>query len=179
MPDISSTGNTANTDHTAETGSTANTAEALRAVLAENDAEMRVRLRTLAAGELEARLGNQEWSVREIVLHVIHAERWLHTQLLGLRRAVAPALPVPAIGGVTLPEPDSEPDINHLLWALTAVREDTLRLLDGLSPAHLREPATLEVDGEPVDSSFRTMLLTAADHQLFHVRQVERTLGRT
>ena len=173
MPDVSSAGNTAST------GNTANTAEALRAVLAENDAEMRARLRTLAAGDLEARLGDQEWSVREIVLHVVHAERWLHEQLLGLRRAVAAALPVPAIGGVTLPGPDSEADLNELLWALTVVREDTLRLLDGLGPAHLREPATLEVDCEPVDSSFRTMLLTAADHQLFHVRQVERTLGRT
>ena len=172
MADISNTGNTAST------ANTANSAEALRAVLAENGAEMRALLRALAAGDLDARLGAHEWSVREIVLHVVHAERWLHEQLLGLRRAVAAALPVPAIGGVTLPGPDSEADLNELFWALTAVREDTLRLLDGLSPAQLREPATLEADGEAVDSSFRTMLLTAADHQLFHVRQMERTLGR-
>ena len=40
----------------------------------------------------------------------------------------------------------------------------------------MREPANVEVAGELIDFSFRTMILTAADHQLFHVRQIAATL---
>ena len=84
----------------------------------------------------------------------------------------------PAIGGVTLLDTEANADLNELRWVLNAVREDTLRLLQGLVPAQLREPANVEVAEELVDISFRTMVLTAADHQLFHARQIARTLGR-
>ncbi len=94
-----------------------------------------------------------------------------------LRREVAPELPVPRIGGVTLPDTESDASLPELRWALTSVREDTERLLDDLSPDHLREPANLELDGDVLDMSLRTIALTAADHQLFHVRQIQRTLG--
>ena len=83
-----------------------------------------------------------------------------------------------AIGGVTLLDTEANADLNELRWVLNAVREDTLRLLQGLVPAQLREPANVEVAEELVDISFRTMVLTAADHQLFHARQIARTLGR-
>ena len=136
----------------------------------------------LAEDDLARRLAPPEWSVAEILLHLIHAERWLQPQLLELRRAVAPASAVPSIGGVTLPDTESKLSVAELRWAGTAVREDTVRLLDGLERRQLREPANISLDGsggeEVIDLSLRTMALTIADHQLFHLRQIERTLGR-
>lgn len=156
----------------------ANDPAALRGVLAENLAELTALLETVSVSDLDTRLTDDEWSVREIVLHLLHAERWLLPQLSELRRAVAPALPLPPPDVVPLPEPEQMPDQNELRWAVGAVRAETERLLDGMTAAQLREPANLAVDEEIVDVSFRTMLLTAADHQLFHVRQLQRTLGR-
>ncbi len=156
-----------------------NDPDALAAVLQENLAEMLAVVDGMTPQELDARLGPEEWSVREILLHVVQAERWLQPQLLDLRRAVAPALPLPPAGAAALPEAEHNPDINELRWALGAVREETRRLLQGLSPEQLREPANLGEGEDAVDISFRTMLLTAADHQLFHVRQIQRTLGRS
>ena len=136
----------------------------------------------LAEDDLARRLAPQEWSVAEILLHLVHAERWLQPQLLELRRAVAPASAVPSIGGVTLPDTESRLSVAELRWAGAAVREDTVRLLDGLEHRQLREPANISLDGsgdgEVIDLSLRTMALTIADHQLFHLRQIERTLGR-
>ena len=126
---------------------------------------------------MSERLSPNEWSVREILLHVIHSERWLQPQLMLLRREVAPQLAIPRVGGVTLPDTESEASLAELRWALTSVREDTERLLGDLSPDQLREPANLELDGEVLDMSLRTIALTAADHQLFHVRQIQSTLG--
>jgi len=94
-----------------------------------------------------------------------------------LRREVAPQLAVPAVGGVHLPDTEREASLAELRWALTSVREDTERLLGDLSEDQLREPANIELDGEVLDMSLRTIALTAADHQLFHVRQIQRTLG--
>lgn len=156
----------------------ANDPEALRGVLAENLGELTAILGTISSADLDTRLGDEEWSVREILLHMLHAERWLLPQLTELRRAVAPALAQPPADVVPLPEPEQMPDENELRWAVGAVREETVRLLDGMTAAQLREPANLAIDDDPVDVSFRTMLLTAADHQLFHVRQIQRTLGR-
>ena len=148
-------------------------------------AELRANLQALGAlldslseDDLQRRLTPNEWSVAQILLHLVHAERWLQPQLLELRRAVAPALPVPSIGGVTLPDTESRLSLAELRWAAAAVREDTLRLLDGLDSAQLREPANVSVDGDIIDLSLRTMALTVADHQLFHLRQIERTLGK-
>ena len=136
----------------------------------------------LAEDDLARRLAPQEWSVAEILLHLVHAERWLQPQLLELRRAVAPASAVPSIGGVTLPDTESRLSVAELRWAGAAVREDTVRLIDGLDRRQLREPANISLDGssdgEVIDLSLRTMALTIADHQLFHLRQIERTLGR-
>lgn len=156
--------------------SAANEAPALAQVLAENLAELESALDTLRSDDLTRRAAPDEWSIREILLHLIHAERWLHPQLYELRATIAPG-PPPAVGGVTLPDAESAPDLNELRWAVNAVREDTLRLLEGLTPAQLREPANVEVAGEVVDVSFRTMILTVADHQLFHVRQIAGVLG--
>ena len=156
----------------------ANAPEAVLGVLRDNFEELRGLLDSLELDDLDRRLAEHEWSVREILLHVLHAERWLHPQLLELRRAVAPAGALPAAGGVRLPDSEADPDLNELRWALGSVREDTERLVQGLGVAQLREPANVEIDGETVDLSLRTMVLTAADHQLFHVRQIERTLGR-
>ena len=127
--------------------------------------------------QMSERLSPNEWSVREILLHVIHSERWLQPQLMLLRREVAPQLAIPRVGGVTLPDTESEASLPELRWALTSVREDTERLLGDLSADQLREPANLELDGEVLDMSLRTIALTAADHQLFHVRQIQSTLG--
>ncbi len=118
-----------------------------------------------------------EWSVREILLHLVHSERWLHPQLMLLRREVAPQLAIPPVGGVTLPDTESDASLPELRWALASVREDTARLLVDLTSAQLREPANLELDGDALDMSLRTLALTAADHQLFHVRQIQRTLA--
>jgi uncharacterized damage-inducible protein DinB len=163
-------------------GLSPNSPTALRTVLQENLDDMLNVIDAMTPEELDARLDEDCWSAREILLHVIHSERWLQPQLLAIRHAVAPALSVPPDDSVTLPSPDAGPDLNELRWALNAVREGTERLLDGLSPQQLREPANLpgdEVgDDASVDVSFRTMLLTAADHQLFHVRQLQQTLGR-
>ena len=126
---------------------------------------------------MSERLSPNEWSVREILLHVIHSERWLQPQLMLLRREVAPQLAIPRVGGVTLPDTESEASLPELRWALTSVREDTERLVGDLSADQLREPANLELDGEVLDMSLRTIALTAADHQLFHVRQIQSTLG--
>ena len=126
---------------------------------------------------MSERLSPNEWSVREILLHVIHSERWLQPQLMLLRREVAPQLAIPRVGGVTLPDTESEASLPELRWALTSVREDTERLLGDLTADQLREPANLELDGEVLDMSLRTIALTAADHQLFHVRQIQSTLG--
>ena len=156
----------------------ANDPEALRSVLVENLGELTALLETISGADLETRLGDEEWSVREILLHVLHAERWLLPQLTELRRAVAPGLAQPPDDVVPLPEPEQMPDENELRWAVGAVRAETDRLLIGMSAAQLREPANLDVEDEAVDVSFRTMLLTVADHQLFHVRQIQRTLGR-
>lgn len=161
-----------------DSSSPANDPGALRHVLAENLAELTGLLDTVLGADLDTRLGDQEWSVREIVLHLLHAERWLLPQLTELRRAVAPGLPQPPGDMVQLPEPEHLPDQNELRWAVGAVRAETERLLDGMSAEQLREPANLALDEDTIDMSFRTMLLTAADHQLFHVRQIERTLGR-
>ena len=73
----------------------ANDPAALRAVLAENLAELTALLDGVSGADLDVRLGDGEWSVREIVLHLLHAERWLLPQLTELRRAVAPGLPLP------------------------------------------------------------------------------------
>ncbi len=136
----------------------------------------------LAEDDLARRLAPQEWSVAEILLHLVHAERWLQPQLLELRRAVAPASAVPSIGGVTLPDTESKLSVAELRWAGATVREDTVRLIDGLERRQLREPANISLDGstdgEVIDLSLRTMALTITDHQLFHLRQIERTLGR-
>ncbi len=94
-----------------------------------------------------------------------------------LRREVAPQLPIPPVGGVNLPDTESQALLPELRWALTSVREDTERLLSDLSADQLREPANIELDGDVLDMSLRTIALTAADHQLFHVRQIQRTLG--
>ena len=163
---------------TASEPPSANDPAAVRGVLAENLAELTALLDTVSVSDLDTRLADDEWSVREIVLHLLHAERWLLPQLSELRRAVAPALPRPPEDVVQLPEPEHMPDQNELRWAVRAVRAETERLLDGMSAAQLREPANVAIDEEIVDMSFRTMLLTAADHQLFHVRQLQRTLGR-
>ncbi len=139
--------------------------------------ELRTLLDHCADDRLDARFNPSEWSVREILLHLVHSERWLHPQLLLLRREVAPRLTIPRVGGVALPDTESEASLPELRWALTSVREDTERLLTDLSTAQLREPANIELDGDVLDMSLRTLALTAADHQLFHVRQVQRTLG--
>ena len=149
----------------------------VRAALEQNFNELRALLDTCDEDQLSGRLGDDEWSVREILLHLVHSERWLHPQLMLLRREVAPELPVPRIGGITLPDTESDASLPELRWALTSVREDTERLLADLSTDHLREPANLELDGDVLDMSLRTIALTAADHQLFHVRQIQRTLG--
>jgi uncharacterized damage-inducible protein DinB len=156
----------------------ANDPAALRAVLAENLAELTALLDGVSTADLDARLSDDEWSVREIVLHLLHAERWLLPQFIELRRAVAPGLALPPSHVVALPTLEQRPEENELRWAVRAVRAETEALLDGMTARQLREPANVSVDGETVDLSFRTMLLTAADHQLFHVRQIERTLGR-
>ena len=155
------------------------------AVLAElraNFAALAALLDSLAEEDLARRLAPEEWSVAEILLHLVHAERWLQPQLLELRRAVAPAAAVPSIGGVTLPDTESKLSVAELRWAGSAVRGDTERLLEGLEWTQLREPANISVgapeDGDVIDLSLRTMALTIADHQLFHLRQIERTLGR-
>ena len=158
--------------------SAANRADAIALVLRENLAELNDLLANVAADDLDIRSAPGEWSVRQILLHVIHAERWMQPQLLELRQTVDPDAEMPSVGGVTLPDTEANADLNELRWALNAVREDTLRLLQGLGPAQMREPANVEVAGEVIDLSFRTMLLTAADHQLFHARQIARTLAR-
>ena len=147
------------------------------AALGESFADMSGVLDRCREDLLDSRLTPAEWSVREILLHVVHSERWLHPQLLLLRREVAPQLAMPRVGGVTLPDTDAEASLPELRWALTSVREDSERLLADLTPAQLREPANLELDGEVLDMSLRTVALTLADHQLFHVRQIQRTLG--
>lgn len=149
----------------------------VQAALAQNFEEMRSLLDACSDDQLNDRLGPAEWTVRQILLHVVHSERWLHPQLMLLRREVAPQLAIPRVGGVTLPDTESEALLPELRWALTSVREDTERLLVDLTPDQLREPANLELDGEVLDMSLRTIALTAADHQLFHVRQIQRTLG--
>jgi len=151
----------------------ANDPEALTRTLHENLNEMMAVLTQVVADGLDARLDDDEWSVREVLLHVIHAERWIQPQLSELRWAVSER-PPPLIGGITLPDHESDPDLNELRWAINAVRDDTVRLLDGLTAEELREPANVEVADDIIDFSFRTMLLTVADHQLFHVRQIER-----
>ena len=128
---------------------------------------------------LGSRLAEGEWSVREIVLHAVHSERFLHPAMLELRRSVAPALPIPRTGGVTLPDTEAEAGAAELRWALTSVRGDTERLFDGLGPDQLREPAEVDFGEEIFEMSLRTLAFTLADHQLFHLRQIERTLGRT
>jgi len=153
----------------------ANDPEALKQTLRENLDELLTVLTRVAPDALESRLDDDEWSLREVLLHVIHAERWLQPQLSELRWAVSEK-PPPLIGDITLPDHDSDPDLNELRWALNAVRDDTVRLLDGLTAEELREPANVEVADDIIDFSFRTMLLTVADHQLFHVRQIERIL---
>ncbi len=155
---------------------TAAAADLLNA-LDENFSELRQQLDRLLDDQLDARLASSEWSVREILLHLIHSERWVQPQLLLLRRSVAPQLPIPQVGGVTLPDTEANASLAELRWGITAVREDTLRLLDRLSHDQLREPANIELDGDIVDTSIRTLAFTAADHQLFHVRQIQRTLG--
>ena len=149
----------------------------MHAALEQNFNELRALLDTCADDRLSDRLTPAEWSIREILLHVVHSERWLHPQLMLLRREVAPQLPIPPVGGVTLPDTESEASLPELRWALTSVREDTERLLADLSADQLREPANIELDGDVLDMSLRTIALTAADHQLFHVRQIQRTLG--
>ncbi len=158
--------------------SAANRPEAIALVLRETLAELNALVAVMATDELEMRAAPDEWSVREILLHVIHAERWVQPQLLELRLAVDLEGESPAIGGVTMPDTEANADLNELRWALNVVREDTLRLLEGLVPAQLREPANVEVADELIDISFRTMVLTVADHQLFHVHQIARTLRR-
>ena len=149
----------------------------VQAALEQNFAELRSLLDRCRDDQLDQRLTPNEWSLREILLHLVHSERWLHPQLLLLRREVAPQLAIPPVGGVTLPDTESEATLPQLRWALTSVREDTERLLSGLSADQLREPANLELDGDVLDMSLRTIALTAADHQLFHLRQIQRTLG--
>ena len=149
----------------------------VQAALAQNFDELRALLDACTDDRLDQRLAPAEWSVREILLHVIHSERWLHPQFMLLRREVAPQLAVPRVGGVTLPDTESEASLPELRWALTSVREDTERLLADLTADQLREPANIELDGDVLDMSLRTIALTAADHQLFHVRQIQRTIG--
>ena len=155
---------------------------AIAAVLAENLRELTATIERCTSPDLDRRLAPGEWSVREVLLHVIHAEHWLQPQLADLREAVAPDRPALLSDAISLPAADSAADVNELRWAINAVREDTCRLLNGLEPAQLREPGIVEVAGETenasqeVDVSMRTLLLTIADHQLFHVRQLERIL---
>ena len=166
----------------ADTAVVSNDPVAIAAVLAENLRELTATIERLTPSDLDRRLAQAEWSVREVLLHVIHAERWLQPQLAELREAVAPERAALLSDAVRLPAADSAADVNELRWAVNAVREDTCRLLEGLEPAQLREPGIVEVAGETedasqgVDVSLRTLLLTIADHQLFHVRQLERIL---
>lgn len=148
------------------------------AALGEIREELLSALDGIDEAELGQRLGEGEWSVREILLHAAHSERFLHPAMLELRRGVAPALPIPRTGGVTLPDTESEASAAELRWALTSVREDTERLLDSLTAEQLREPAEADFGEEAFEMSLRTMAYTIVDHQLFHLRQIERTLGR-
>ena len=157
--------------------SEARSINSVNAFLNENHGDLRALLDLLRDPQLEQRLAPGEWSVRQILLHLIHSERWLQPQILLLRRAVAPPRAVPQLGGLSLPDTEAASSLAELRWAISAVREDTLRLLGGLDHDQLREPANLEVDGETLEMSLRTMAMTAADHQLFHVRQIQRTLA--
>ncbi len=165
-----------------DTAVVSNDPVAIAAVLAENLTELTATVERLTPSDLDRRLAPEEWSVREVLLHVIHAERWLQPQLAKLREAMAPDRAALLSDSIRLPAADSAADVNELRWAVNAVREDTRRLLEGLEPAQLREPGIVEVAGEAedapqgVDVSIRTLLLTIADHQLFHVRQLERIL---
>lgn len=159
--------------------SSVNAYRIVQSALRENFDDLRALLDAIGDGDLTRRLTPEDWNVREILLHVVHTERWLQPQLMELRRVVAPALALPMVGGVTLPDSESEASLAELRWALTSVREDTERLLSDLTPSQLREPGNLEIDGETLDLSLRSMALTAADHQLTHVRQIQRTLGRS
>ena len=69
----------------------ANDASAVAAVLRENLAELNELLSGVAPDQLDLRAAPGEWSVREIVLHIIHAERWTQPQLLEIRQAVDPS----------------------------------------------------------------------------------------
>lgn len=149
----------------------------VQAALEQNFDELRALLDACSDERLGERLSPAEWSTREILLHVVHSERWLHPQLMLLRREVAPQLAIPPVGGVNLPDTESNASLPELRWALTSVREDTERLLSDLTADQLREPANIQLDGDVLDMSLRTLALTAADHQLFHVRQIQRTLG--
>ena len=149
------------------------------AALAEIRDELSAALDGISEADLASRLGEGEWSVREILLHAVHSERFLHPAMLELRRSVAPALPIPRTGGVTLPDTESEASAAELRWALASVREDTERLLGSLTTEQLREPAEADFGEEAFEMSLRTMAYTITDHQLFHLRQIERTLGRS
>ena len=92
----------------------ANDPAALRAVLAENLAELTALLDGVSGADLDVRLGDGEWSVREIVLHLLHAERWLLPQLTELRRAVAPGLPLRPPDVVALPTIEELKEENEL-----------------------------------------------------------------
>ena len=66
----------------------ANDPNQLRALLAENLAELSALLGGLNGTDLDTRLGDEEWSVREILLHLLHAERWLLPQWVTWRGRV-------------------------------------------------------------------------------------------
>ena len=137
--------------------SAANRPDAIAVVLRENLAELNSLLATVATEELDTRSAPDEWSVREILLHVIHAERWTQPQLLELRRAVDPDGETPAIGGVTLPDTEANADLNELRWSLTnALRHGNTNLDQPGLAEHLRQTVVNQIAiDQPKYSGFK------------------------
>ena len=66
----------------------ANDPDVLAQTLRENLDELSAVLAQVPPEALDARLDDDEWSVREVLLHVIHAERWLQPQPESVGEAV-------------------------------------------------------------------------------------------
>lgn len=106
-----------------------------------------------------------EWSIAEVVRHLVEGER--DTFLPRLRRMLAETRPV---FDRTRPAPEPGADLDALLLAFETARQQALALLDGLDePGWRREGVSPSRGAVAVQAYARTM----AEHDTEHLQQIQ------
>src|SRR5687768_13257882 len=106
-----------------------------------------------------------EWSIAEVVRHLVEGDR--DTFLPRLRRMLAETRP---LFERTRPAPEASTDLNALLLAFETARGQALALLDGLDDAGWRREGVSPSRGA---LSVQSYAQTMAEHDTEHLQQIQ------